>query len=58
MTNEVVKENEKDPAWNCLAGTKDDIPCQVCGSHAWKRFGAKQNVACHKCGKHILTRTV
>lgn len=53
---EVVSENEKDPAWNCLVGTEDDIPCPVCGSHAWKRYGAEQHVACRKCGKQILTR--
>lgn len=52
---EVVAENEKDPAWNCLVGTEDDIPCPVCGSHAWKRYGAEQHVACRKCGKQILT---
>lgn len=51
---EVVSENEKDPAWNCLVGTEDDIPCPVCGSHAWKRYGAEQHVACRKCGKQIL----
>jgi len=53
---EVVSENEKDPAWNCLVGTEDDIPCPVCGSHAWKRYGAEQHIACRKCGKQILTR--
>lgn len=52
---EVVKENEKDPAWNCLVGTRDDIPCPVCGSHAWKRYGHDQHVACRKCGKQIKT---
>lgn len=55
MNREVVKENEKDPTWNCLVGTRDDIPCPVCGSHAWKRYGYHQNVACRKCGKQIQT---
>lgn len=47
---------EKDPAYNCLAGTADDISCPVCGSHAWKRYGQHQNIACRKCGKQIVTR--
>ena len=56
--SDYVKELEKarkqardnDPAFNCLVGTDKDIPCPVCGRHAWKRYGYHQNLACRCCG--------
>ena len=57
-TSDYIKEIEEarkqardnDPAFNCLVGTDKDIPCPVCGRHAWKRYGYHQNLACRCCG--------
>ena len=60
MNNESPKENEKDPAWNSLAGTRYDRPCPNCGSHAWKEYSSSwRQVECSKCGWpiHISTPT-
>lgn len=42
---------DSDPAFNCLAGTDEDIGCPTCGRHAWKRYGAYQQIRCRFCGK-------
>ena len=41
---------DRDPAFNCLAGTDEDISCPTCGRHAWKRYGYYQNIRCRCCG--------
>lgn len=41
---------DNDPAFNCLVGTDRDIPCPVCGRHAWKRYGVQQHLGCRCCG--------
>ena len=41
---------DNDPAYNCLAGSNDDIPCPNCGRRAWKRYGFYQNISCRFCG--------
>lgn len=41
---------DNDPAYNCLAGSNDDIPCPNCGRRAWKRYGYHQNISCRCCG--------
>ena len=52
----VTDSRDRDPAFNCLAGTDKDIPCPTCGRHAWKRYGYYQSIRCRCCGtiKHTV----
>ena len=49
-TKNTNNNRDNDPAFNCLVGTDRDIPCPVCGRHAWKRYGVQQHLGCRCCG--------
>ena len=46
----VTDDRDKDPAFNCLAGTDEDVACPTCGKHAWKKYGYHENIRCRCCG--------
>ena len=52
----VTDDRDKDPAFNCLAGTDEDVACPTCGKHAWKKYGYHQNIRCRCCGSDHPTK--
>ena len=54
----VTDDRDKDPAFNCLAGTDEDVACPTCGKHAWKKYGYYQHIRCRCCGSDLPQKPV